>query len=75
MQSTVPKKGSAKYNATEGKAVKAKKRSPEAQCPKGAVQITLTDGQWRAKCPRRAVQRKGHRGAMQSTAPQRGSAE
>ena len=44
VQSRVPKKGSAKYNATEGKAVKAKKGSPEAQCPKGAVQITPPDG-------------------------------
>ena len=44
VQSTVPKKDSAEYKATEGKAIKAKKICPEAQCPKGAVQITLPDG-------------------------------
>ena len=44
VQSTVPKKRSAEYKATEGKAVKAKKRSPEAQCPKGTVQITPPEG-------------------------------
>ena len=44
VQSTVPKKGSAEYNATEVKAVKAKKGSPEAQCSKEAVQITPLEG-------------------------------
>ena len=44
VQSTVPKKGIAEYKATEGKAVKAKKGSPEEQCPKGTVQITPPEG-------------------------------
>ena len=44
VQSTVPKKGSAEYKATEGKAVKAKNGSPKAQCPKGTVHIIPPEG-------------------------------
>ena len=44
VQSTLPKKYRAEDKATEGKAVKAKKGSPSAQCSKEAMQITPLKG-------------------------------
>ena len=53
VQSTVPKKGSAEYKSTEGKAVKAKNGSPKAQCPKSDSAYHTPRGVVQSKMPQK----------------------